>query len=90
MIPSMDNQTILCRFSDSNSSQNNPTLNNQNQIIPEQFQFKHCKLIIWHTLIMLKLFLVRSAYAGVNDQTRFVQVTSLAVVTQYMLQLQAT
>ena len=50
----MGDQSILSRFTNDNSSRNNPTLHAQNQIIPEQFQLKHSKWVTRHTLIMLK------------------------------------
>ena len=64
-------------------------LHAQNQIIPEQFQLKHSKWVTRHTLIMFKLFAARLAYTVSRIQARLVQVTSLAVVAEYMLQLQA-
>ena len=50
----MGDQSILSRFTNDNSSRNNPTLHAQNQIIPEQFQLKHSKWVTRHTLITLK------------------------------------
>ena len=85
----MGDQSILSRFTNDNSSHNNPTLHAQNQIIPEQFQLKQCKWVTRHTLITFKLFLARLAYTVSRIQARLVQVTSLAVVAEYMLQLQA-
>ena len=85
----MGDQSILSRFTNDNSSRNNPTLHAQNQIIPEQFQLKHSKWVTRHTLIMLKLFSARLAHTGSRIQARLVQVTSLTVVAEYMLQQQA-
>ena len=50
----MGDQSILSRFTNDNSSRNNPTLHAQNQIISEQFQLKHGQWVTRHTLIMLK------------------------------------
>ena len=88
MTPSMGDQAILYGFID-NSSHNNPMLNTQNQIIPEQFQLKHSNCVAQHTLIMLKLFLVCPTHSGLWIQTRLVKVTGPAVVVHYTLQLQA-
>ena len=85
----MGDQFILSRFTNNNSSRNNPALHAQNQIIPEQFQLKHSKWVTRHTLIMFKLFLARLAYTRFWIQARLVQVTSLTVVAAYMLQQQA-
>ena len=85
----MGDQSILSRFTNDNSGCNNPTLHAQNQIIPEQFQLKHSKWVTRHTLIMFKQFVARLTETILRVQARLVQVTSLAVVTEYMLQLQA-
>ena len=50
----MGDQSILSRFTNDNSSRNNPMLHAQNQIIPEQFQLKHSKWVTRHTLITFK------------------------------------
>ena len=42
---SIGDQSILSRFTNDNSSRNNPMLHTQNQIIPEQFQLKHSKWV---------------------------------------------
>ena len=82
----MGDQSILSRFTNNNSSRNYPTLHAQNQIIPEQFQLKHSKWITRHTLIMFKRFMARLAYTRFRIQARLVQVNSLAVVAENMLQ----
>ena len=82
----MGDQSILGRFTNNNSSCNNPTLHAQNQIIPEQFQFKHSKWVTRHALIMFKLFAAHLANTRFWIQARLVQVTSLTVVAEYMLQ----
>ena len=81
----MGDQSILSRFANDNSSRNNPTLHAQNQIIPEQFHLKHSKWVTRHTLVMFKRFAARLAYTRFRSQARLVQVTSLAVVAEYML-----
>ena len=78
----MGDQSILSRFTNDNSSRNNPMLHAQNQIIPEQFQPKHSKWVTRHALIMLKLFTARLAHTVSRIQARLVQVTSLAVVAE--------
>ena len=85
----MGDQSILSRFTNDNSSRNYPMLHAQNQIIPEQFQLKHSKWVTRHTLIMLKRFAARFAHTRFRIQARLVQVTSLTVVAEYMLQRQA-
>ena len=85
----MGDQSILSRFTIDNSSRNNPMLHAQNQIIPEQFQLKHSKWVTPHTFVMLKQFTAHLTDTGFGVQARLVQVTSLAVVAEYMLQLQA-
>ena len=85
----MGDQSILSRFTNDNSGHNKPMLHAQNQIIPQQFQLKNSKWITGCTLIMFKLFTARLTETGFRIQARLVQVTSLAVVAEYMLQLQA-
>ena len=85
----MGDQSILSRFTNDNSSRNYTTLHAQNQIISEQFQLKHGQWVTRHTLITLKGFLARLAYTRFRIQARLVQVTSLTVVAEYMLQQQA-
>ena len=82
----MGDQSILSRFTNDNSSRNNPTLHTQDQIIPEQFQLKYSKWVTRHTLITFKIFSARLAYTRFRIQARLVQVTSLTVVAEYMLQ----
>ena len=76
----MGDQSILSRFTNDNSSRNNPMLHAQNQIIPEQLQLKHSKWVTRHTLIMFKRFTAHLAYTRFRVQARLVQVTSLTVV----------
>ena len=89
VVSCMGDHAILSRFTNDNSSSNNPTLHTQNQIIPEQFQLKHSKWVTQHTLIIFKQFVACLTDTGFWIQARLVQVTSLAVVAEYMLQLQA-
>ena len=85
----MGDQSILSRFTNDNSSRNNTMLHAQNQIIPEQFQLKHGQWVTRHSLITLKGLAACLAYTRFRIQARLVQVTSLAVVAEYMLQQQA-
>ena len=85
----MRDQSILSRFTNDNSSRNNPMLHAQNQIIPEQFQLKHSKWVTRHTLVIFKRFEACLTYTGFQIQVRLAQVISLVVVAEYMLQLQA-
>ena len=85
----MGDQSILSGFTNNNSSRNNPMLHAQNQVIPEQFQLKHSKWVTQHTFVILKQFMTCLTDTGFEVQARLVQVTSLAVVAEYMLQLQA-